>query len=169
MPHKDYSGTPLYKKLGIKEETQFGLAGLEIEEFTPIIGELPPGVQIMQVAKEPLDVLVMFATGEKQLRRRFDALAAMVRPDGGFWVAYPKKSSSIETDLTFDTVQEIGLGAGLVDNKTCAIDDDWSGVRFVMRLKDRPKAAKKTPGKAATKAATSVPSKAAKKGTRRTK
>jgi hypothetical protein len=167
VPHKDYSGTPLYKKLGIKEGTRFGLAGLEIEEFAPIIGELPPGVEIMEVAREPLDVLVMFATGEKQLRRRFGALAAMVRPDGGFWVAYPKKSSSIETDLTFDNVQEVGLAAGLVDNKTCAINDDWSGVRFVMRLKDRPKLAKKTPqAKAATGASQA---KAATQGTRRAK
>lgn len=139
MPHKDYSGTPLYKKLGIKEGTAVGLAGLEIEEFMPIIGELPAGVEILEVAKQPLDVLILFATGEKQLRRRFGALARMVRPDGGFWVAYPKKSSSIETDLTFESVQEIGLATGLVDNKTCAVDSDWSGVRFVMRLKDRPK------------------------------
>jgi hypothetical protein len=138
MPHKDYSGTPLYKKLGIKEGARLGLAGFEIEEFLPIIGTLPPGVEILEVAKAPLDVLVMFATGEKQLNRRFKALARLIRPDGGFWVAYPKKSSKIDTDLTFEIVQEIGLGAGLVDNKTCAVDDDWSGVRFVYRLKDRP-------------------------------
>jgi hypothetical protein len=138
MPHKDYSGTPLYKKLGIKPGTTLGLAGFEIEEFLPIIGELPAGVEILEVAREPLDVLVMFATGEKQLKRRFKALAKMVRPEGGFWVAYPKKASKIETDLTFDIVQQVGLDTGLVDNKTCAIDEDWSGVRFVMRLKDRP-------------------------------
>jgi hypothetical protein len=138
MPHKDYSGTPLYKKLGIKPGTTLGLAGFEIEEFFPIIGELPEGVEILEVAREPLDVLVMFATGEKQLKRRFKALAKMVRPEGGFWVAYPKKASKIETDLTFDIVQHVGLDTGLVDNKTCAIDEDWSGVRFVMRLKDRP-------------------------------
>ena len=140
VAHKDYSGTPLYKKLGIKEESLVGLAGFELEEFMPIIGQLPPGVQILEVAKKPLDVLIMFATGEKQLKRRFGSLARMVKPDGGFWVAYPKKSSSIETDLTFETVQEIGLATGLVDNKICAIDNDWSGIRFVMRLKDRPKA-----------------------------
>jgi hypothetical protein len=138
MPHKDYSGTPLYKKLGIKEGTRFGLAGLEIEEFLPIIGELPAGVEILEVARSPLDVLMMFATGEKQLKRRFVPLARLIHPNGAFWVAYPKKSSSIETDLTFDNVQQIGLDAGLVDNKTCAVDDDWSGVRFVVRLKDRP-------------------------------
>ena len=138
MPHKDYSGTPLYKKLGIKEGSRVGLAGFEIDEFLPIIGPLPRGVEILEVAREPLDVLVMFATGEKQLNRRFKALARLIHPDGGFWVAYPKKSSSIETDLTFEIVQAIGLEAGLVDNKTCAVDDDWSGVRFVYRLRDRP-------------------------------
>lgn len=145
MPHKDYSATPLYKKLGIKEGSKVGLAGFEIGEFLPIIGELPHGAEIVEVAPEPLELLIMFATGEKQLKRRFGALAKMVRPDGGFWIAYPKKSSSIETDLNFDIVQRIGLEEGLVDNKTCAIDDDWSGVRFVMRLKDRPKQAKAAP------------------------
>jgi hypothetical protein len=146
VAHKDYSATPLYKKLGIKNGARVGLAGIEIEEFLPIIGELPEGVELLEVAKAPLDVLVMFATGSKQLGRRFKALARMVRPEGGFWVAYPKKSSAIETDLTFEIVQTIGLDAGLVDNKTCAIDDDWSGVRFVMRLRDRPKAGKRQAG-----------------------
>jgi hypothetical protein len=143
MPHKDYSGTPLYKKLGIKEGTRLGLAGFEVEEFLPIIGDLPADVEILEVATRPLDVLVMFATGEKQLKRRFKSLARLIHPNGSFWVAYPKKSSTIETDLTFDIVQNIGLDAGLVDNKTCAVDDDWSGVRFVVRLKDRPQAAKR--------------------------
>jgi hypothetical protein len=145
VPHKDYSATPLYKKLGIKEETRLGLAGMEIEEFLLIVGELPVGVEILEVATSPLDVLIMFATGQKQLERRFNALARLIHPDGAFWVAYPKKSSSIETDLTFDIVQHVGLDGGLVDNKTCAIDDDWSGVRFVVRLKDRPKTPQKTP------------------------
>jgi hypothetical protein len=138
MPHKDYSATPLYKKLGITAGARVGLAGLEVEEFLPIIGALPEGVELLEVAAEPLDVLVMFATGEGQLQRRFGFLSSLIEPGGGFWVAYPKKSSQIETDLTFDIVQRIGLEAGLVDNKSCAIDDDWSGVRFVFRLKDRP-------------------------------
>jgi hypothetical protein len=145
MPHKDYSGTPLHKKLGIKEGTRLGLAGLEMEEFLSMAGDLPAGVEILDVARSPLDVLVMFATGEKQLTRRFEALASLIHPDGAFWIAYPKKSSNIETNLTFDIVQQAGLNAGLVDNKTCAVDDDWSGVRFVVRLKDRPKGPKKTP------------------------
>jgi hypothetical protein len=153
VPHKDYSATPLYKKLGIREETRLGVAGLELDEFLSIVGQLPAGVEILEVATRPLDVLIMFATGEKRLKRRFNALAKLIHPDGAFWVAYPKKSSSIETDLTFDIVQQTGLDAGLVDNKTCGVDDDWSGVRFVVRLKDRPKAAKKAaPPKAATKA-----------------
>jgi hypothetical protein len=143
MAHKDYSGTPLYKKLGIKEETRLGVAGLELDEFLRIVGDLPDGVEILEVATKPLDVLIMFATGEKQLKRRFKALAKLIHPNGAFWVGYPKKSSSIETDLTFDIVQKVGLDAGLVDNKTCAVDDDWSGVRFVVRLKDRPKVTQK--------------------------
>jgi hypothetical protein len=138
LPEKDYSKVPLYKKLGIKAGSRLGLAGVEIEEFLPIVGELPDDVEIVEVARKPLDVLVMFATSQKQLKRRFMPLARMIRPDGGFWVAYPKKSSAIETDLTFEIVQNIGLDAGLVDNKTCAVDQDWSGVRFVVRLKDRP-------------------------------
>jgi hypothetical protein len=144
MPHKDYSGTPLYKKLGIKEGGRLGLAGLEVEEFLAMVGELPAGVEISDVASSALDVLVMFATGERQMKRRFKPLTRLIHPNGAFWIAYPKKSSSIETDLTFDIVQHLGLDAGLVDNKTCAINDDWSGVRFVVRLKDRPKATKET-------------------------
>jgi hypothetical protein len=145
VAHKDYSGVPLHKKLGIKADSRLGLAGLEMEEFLPIIGELPAGVEILEVAAKPLDVLVMFATGEKQLKRRFKSLAKMIRPDGAFWVAYPKKSSAIETDLTFDIVQRVGLAAGLVDNKSCAVDQDWSGVRFVVRVKDRPSRADSLP------------------------
>jgi hypothetical protein len=151
LPEKDYSKVPLYKKLGIKAGTHVGLAGVEIEEFLPIIGELPDGVDIVEVAREPLDVLIMFATSEKQLKRRFTSLSRMIRPDGGFWVAYPKKSSKIETDLNFGVVQNVGLDAGMVDNKTCAVDEDWSGVRFVVRLKDRPLVAKHARAGAGTK------------------
>jgi hypothetical protein len=71
-------------------------------------------------------------------------MARALLPDGGLWVAWPKKTSCVATDLTFDPVQEVGLDAGLVDNKVCAIDDTWSGLRFVVRLVDRPKPASRT-------------------------
>jgi hypothetical protein len=102
--HKDYSGTPLSKKLG---------------------------------AKAGAGVVVYFTTRRDELERRFEALKQALAPADGLWVAWPKKASRLETDLDFDAVQEIGLAGGLVDNKSCAIDEDWQAVRFVYRLADR--------------------------------
>ena len=82
--------------------------------------------------------MVFFPPRRRDLEQRFARLAGSLAPDGGLWVAYPKKSSGVATDLTFDVVQEIGLAAGLVDNKSCSIDTVFSAVRFVLRLKDRP-------------------------------
>jgi hypothetical protein len=83
-------------------------------------------------------VVVFFTAGRADLERRFAALRDTLDPADGFWIAYPKKASKLDTDLTFEAVQEIGLANGLVDNKSCAIDDDWTAVRFVYRLEDRP-------------------------------
>ena len=91
---------------------------------------------------EPLDVVLFFVTHEAELLSRFAELAEMLSSAGGLWVAWPKKSSKIPNDLSFDTVQGVGLAAGLVDNKSCAIDHDWQGLRFVYRRKDRPTARK---------------------------
>ena len=134
MVEKDYSATPLYKKLGIKPETRVAFVNAPGGFLDTL--ELPPGVEVTEPGTE-LDVTLLFATRLKDLRTRFDALAESVYPAGGFWVAYPKKSSSLPTDLNFDNVQQLGLETGLVDNKSCAIDEDYSGVRFVYRLKDR--------------------------------
>jgi len=89
-------------------------------------------------AKPGTEVVVLFTTTREELERRFEALKATLAPADGLWVAWPKKASKIETDLTFDEVQRIGLDAGLVDNKSAAVDDDWQAVRFVYRLRDRP-------------------------------
>lgn len=137
MAHKDYSGTPLSKKLGIKEEMRVALVG-EPDDFPKLLEPLPSGVRLIGRATQPVDVIVHFTRFESRLKKRFPILAHNLDPAGGLWIAYPKKSSDLETDLTFETVQRIGLGAGLVDNKSCAIDADWSAVRFVYRLKDRP-------------------------------
>jgi hypothetical protein len=104
MPERDYSGTPLTKKLGAK-----------------------PGAE----------VVVFFTTSRAELTRRFAKLKRTLARADGLWIAYPKKSSPLETDLTFEDVQRIGLDAGLVDNKSIAFDDDWSAVRFVYRREDR--------------------------------
>jgi hypothetical protein len=89
-------------------------------------------------ARPGTEVVVLFTTSRAELGRRFAALKATLAPADGLWVAWPKKASKIETDLTFDEVQRIGLEAGLVDNKSAAVDDDWQAVRFVYRLRDRP-------------------------------
>ena len=88
-------------------------------------------------ARPGIGVLVFFTTSRGDLERRFPELRRLVAGADGLWIAWPKKASKIETDLTFEAVQEIGLGAGLVDNKSCAIDDDWQAVRFVIRVADR--------------------------------
>ena len=89
-------------------------------------------------AKPGTEVVVLLTTSREELERRFEALKATLAPADGLWVAWPKKASKIETDLTFDEVQRIGLEAGLVDNKSAAVDDDWQALRFVYRLRDRP-------------------------------
>ena len=88
-------------------------------------------------AKAGAGVVVFFTTSRDDLERRFGGLKATLAPADGLWVAWPKKASKIETDLDFDAVQRIGLDAGLVDNKSAAIDDRWQAVRFVYRMQDR--------------------------------
>jgi hypothetical protein len=84
-------------------------------------------------------VLLFFVTRQAELARRFPAFARAIEFDGGLWVAWPKRTSGVATDLVFERVQEVGLGCGLVDNKVAAIDDTWSGLRFVYRVADRPR------------------------------
>ena len=133
MPERDYSGTPLPKKLGIREGSRLFVAGAP-DGFLETLG---PNAALVPEPRGPLDVVLLFTASRAELEARFAGLARELAPAGGLWVAYPKKASDVETDLTFQAVQEIGLAAGLVDNKSCAIDDVWSGVRFVIRLRDR--------------------------------
>ena len=91
-------------------------------------------------AKPGADVVVYFTTSRAELERRFEALQATLAPADGLWIAWPKKTSKLETDLDFDGVQQAGLAHGLVDNKSCAIDERWQALRFVYRLVDRPQA-----------------------------
>ena len=88
-------------------------------------------------AKPGVDVVVFFTTSRGELERRFPELQRTLAGPDGLWIAWPKRASGIDTDLSFEAVQEIGLAAGLVDNKSCAIDDDWQAVRFVIRVRDR--------------------------------
>jgi hypothetical protein len=135
-----YSGTPLAQKLGIKQGHRVALVDAP-EGFTGTLGDLPEGVTLHHgvAGKEPYDVIVFFTDSRVRLRQRFAGLAARLKPAGGFWVAWPKKASGVATDLTEDLVRAVGLEAGLVDNKVCAVDETWSGLRFVVRIQDRPK------------------------------
>ena len=127
---RDYSSTPLPKKLGITEEARVSLVGAP-KGFSAAVG-------VERNARGEADVIVLFTTRLADLARRFEALAGRLDPAGGLWVAWPKKSAKVRTDLSFEEVQRVGLGAGLVDNKSCAIDDTWQALRFVIRRKDRP-------------------------------
>src|SRR6185369_8151531 len=131
-----YSGTPLVKKLGIKEGSRVALVNAP-EDFQADVGELPADVKFMRSTSKSLDLILFFVLSERVLARDFAKLAARLRSNGMIWIAWPKKSSGVTTDLTFERVQRIGLDAGLVDAKICAIDDTWSGLKFVYRLKDR--------------------------------
>lgn len=145
MAEKDYSGTPLWKKLGAKEGSRMAIVGAP----RGLVIEVPSGVRSRSGwPASQTDVVVLFATSARELTPSLRRAKAQLTPAGGLWVAYPKKSSKLSTDLTFENVQRAGLEAGLVDNKSCAIDEAWSGVRFVYRLKDRPVADSRIRGRA---------------------
>lgn len=133
-----YSTTPLVKKLGIKENFRVALVGAP-EGFDATLGALPVGVKLVtNVRQRPINLALLFTKKYSELDKRFATLAAALSPDGSLWVAWPKKASGVATDLTFASVQEAGLAAGLVDVKICAVDGTWSGLKFVYRLKGRP-------------------------------
>lgn len=131
-----YSSTPLPKKLGIKENSRLVFVNAP-KNFETYLGPLAPGAEVVKRLTKPLDLVLLFVTEERVLARDFAKLAAKLETKGMIWVAWPKKSSGVATDLSFERVQRIGLDAGLVDVKICAIDETWSGLKFVIRLKDR--------------------------------
>ena len=132
-----YSGTPLPQKLGIKEGARLALLGAP-DGFDDTLGALPPGVRISRRAQGSFDVLVCFLTKRSELERRIDGLKRALDFSGGLWIGWPKRASGLATDVTEDVVRELALAHGLVDNKVCAIDETWSGLRLVYRLTDRP-------------------------------
>ena len=133
--HKDYSGTPLWKKLGIRDGSRVVLVDPPRDLD---LGPLPPGAEILTHTAKDIDVAVLFATKAARVPSRFGRLAARLDPVGRLWLAWPKKASKVETDLTFEIVQAHGLGGGLVDNKSAAIDEVFQGLQFVYRVQDRP-------------------------------
>ena len=127
-----YSGTPLPKKLGLKAGGRLALLGAP-DDFEATLGPLPEGVSVRRQARGPVDVIVLFVRRAAELERRFPAAQRALAEGGGLWVAWPKQSSGVVSDLSQAAVQAVGLDAGLVDNKICAIDATWSGQRFMRR------------------------------------
>jgi hypothetical protein len=125
-------------KLGITEGSRVALVGAP-DGFERELTPLPAGVRMLKQPRSDLDVVVFFVTRRAELSRRFPRLAAALRCDGGLWIAWPKRTAGVATDLCERDVREVGLAGGLVDNKVCAVDDVWSSLRFVYRLSDRPK------------------------------
>ncbi len=135
-----YSGTPLVRKLGIKANCALALLGAP-DDFWSTLGSLPEGVKVVRSlrGKADFDVIVFFCTSSTELNAAIDRLKSRLSPAGGLWLAWPKKASGVASDLSGDVVRNSALQTGLVDNKICAIDETWSGLRCVFRLVDRPR------------------------------
>jgi hypothetical protein len=133
-----YSGTPLAQKLGIKEGHRVAVIGAAADRS---LGTLPVGAIVQRglVGKAQLDVLIVFVTRRAELVKQVAACRPRMQPAAGLWIAWPKRASKVATEVTEDTVREVALPTGLVDNKVCAIDDVWSGLRLVIRKELRPR------------------------------
>jgi hypothetical protein len=138
-----YSGTPLPRKLGVKEGHAVALVGAPRGVAT-LLAPLPPGASVTRLdggsgTRKPgsLPLILFFTTSRADLQARFGALAALLPPDGSIWIAWPKRASKVPTDLTEDVLREVILPTGYVDTKVCAIDEVWSGLRFTLRRERR--------------------------------
>jgi hypothetical protein len=131
-----YSGKSVVQKLGIKPGFRIFAAGLS-GAYRDIVGELPGSVTITKAAKAPLDMVHVFATEAAGLAEKLRVYRDAIAPDGMVWVSWPKKASGVITDLSDAVVRDIALPLGLVDVKVCAIDEIWSGLKFVIRKSER--------------------------------
>ena len=133
-----YSGTPLAKKLGIGPDSRVVVLGAPAGFLAETLGpSLPDGVEPRTRAAGSADIVVSFHIARSHLESRIDALLRVLDVDGGLWIAWPKRASGVPTDMTEDVVRDVFLPLGLVDNKVCAIDDTWSGLRVVWRKERR--------------------------------
>ena len=131
-----YSKRTLPEKLGIKEGARIALVGAP-DGYAATLGALPPRVTLATRTAASLDLIQCFVTRRADLERRIGGLKRRLRPAGALWVSWPKGSSGVATDLNENVVREIALQNGLVDVKVCAVDEVWSGLKLVVRLKDR--------------------------------
>ena len=131
-----YSGTPLIKKLGIKDGFRIAFVNAP-KDFDMDLGTLPASVRLLDRPGQSMDLVLLFTKSAAALKKDFGRLARKLVPNGMLWIAWPKKSSGVLTDLSENNVREIGLNVGLVDVKVCAVNDIWSGLKFVYRITDR--------------------------------
>jgi hypothetical protein len=131
-----YSGTPLVKKLGITDDTVYTVIGAPTG-FHELLGDVGDAVQVRNLML-PIDVVIAFFTDRARLVEKWPAISEPAAPDGAVWIAWPKKTSGVATDITEDVLRASLLKTGWVDNKVCAIDDTWSALRFVVRKDRRP-------------------------------
>jgi hypothetical protein len=136
VPLAGYSGTPLPAKLGIKAGSSVRLVAAP-EGFADVLDPLPEAAAVRRRGPLRADVVLLFTTSYVDLAKRVPELGQAVFPDRSLWVAWPKKSSGVATDVTEDSVREVALPLGLVDNKVCAVTDVWSGLRLVWRKERR--------------------------------
>jgi hypothetical protein len=146
-----YSGTPLVKKIGIKPGHRLLFVNAP-KDFAATLGELPEGAGTVTKGR-PFDVGIVFVKSAADLQQRVSEVQSQMSQDGMLWAAWPKKTSGVTTDLVEDKVRDFGLATGLVDVKVCAIDETWSGLKFVIRLADRVKTPKATTARADVKKA----------------
>jgi Protein of unknown function (DUF3052) len=131
-----YSGTPLAKKLGIKDGSRIFLLNAP-GNYLQLVSPLPEGVQIAPQITSHTDVIHIFSTKKEELSQALHTCLKRMRSNGMIWASWPKKSSKVQTDITEDTIREVALPLGLVDIKVCAVDDVWSGLKLVIRKENR--------------------------------
>ncbi len=136
MTTAGYSLRPLISKLGVKPRTTLTIINAPVN-YLPLLGPLPPLVELKKTLAGHADFIHFFAKRRKQVEQKFAVLKRALAKDGMLWISWPKGSSGVATDLNENIIREIGLAHGLVDVKVCAIDALWSGLKFVYRLRDR--------------------------------
>lgn len=134
--HKIDATTPLARKLGVKSDARILVSGVP-QSVRAALEPLPPGARVLTRLTPGLDVIVACFVERAALQRRLPALVGALAPAGGLWICWPKRAPGVATDLSDEVVRRLGLAAGLVDNKVCAVDEVYSGLRFVYRLRDR--------------------------------
>jgi hypothetical protein len=131
-----YSGTPLAKKLGIQPNAELFVYN-KPKEYEQLIGPMPEGVKIVSKMTKTTDLIHMFSSNKLELANVLKTTMEQMKPNAAIWVSWPKKSSKVATDITEDIIREIALPMGLVDIKVCAVDETWSGLKLVIRKKNR--------------------------------